>query len=227
MDAVVDVRMAGELARLGGLAILNLEGVQTRYDDPDAILERIATAPDGEVQALLAEVYQQPIREDLIAARLDAIHAAGSKAAVVGHAGRRPSVRPVLRRARGRPVPGPEPGQQRPPPRDRLRPAVARGLHPLHAHPGRGRQHDQCRGRLRAHGAGRGGRLRRGRTGRGVHDPRGPGPGRARRSRPSATSSPPATRTCPRPAATCRSWPTAGCVVAASWPRPWPPAPTR
>ena len=82
MDAVVDARMAGELARLGGLAILNLEGVQARYDDPEAVLERIATAPDGEVQAILSEVYQQPIREDLIAARLDAIHAAGSKAAV-------------------------------------------------------------------------------------------------------------------------------------------------
>ncbi len=82
MDAVVDVRMAGELARLGGLAILNLEGVQARYDDPETVLERIATAPDAEVQALLAEVYQQPIREDLIAARLEAIHAAGSKAAV-------------------------------------------------------------------------------------------------------------------------------------------------
>ncbi len=87
MDAVVDARMAGELARLGGLAILNLEGVQTRYDDPDAVLERIATAPDGEVQDLLAEVYQQPIREDLIAARLEAIHAAGSKAAVAATPG--------------------------------------------------------------------------------------------------------------------------------------------
>ncbi len=82
MDAVVDARMAGELARLGGLAILNLEGVQARYDDPDAVLERIATAPDGEVQGLLTEVYQQPIREELIAARLEAIHAAGSRAAV-------------------------------------------------------------------------------------------------------------------------------------------------
>lgn len=82
MDAVVDVRMAGALARLGGLAFLNLEGVQARYEDPDAILARIAAAPDDEVQALLAEVYQQPIREDLIAARLDAIHAAGSRAAV-------------------------------------------------------------------------------------------------------------------------------------------------
>lgn len=82
MDAVVDARMAGELARLGGLAILNLEGVQARYDDPDAVLERIATAPDGEVQSLLAEVYQQPIRADLIADRLAAIHAVGSRAAV-------------------------------------------------------------------------------------------------------------------------------------------------
>ncbi len=82
MDAVVDVRMAGDLARLGGLAVLNLEGVQTRYDDPDAILERIATAPDEDVQDLLAEAYQRPIREDLIAARIEAIHAAGSSAAV-------------------------------------------------------------------------------------------------------------------------------------------------
>jgi IMP dehydrogenase len=82
MDAVVDARLAGDLARLGGLAVLNLEGVQTRYDDPDAILERIAGAPDEDVQALLAEAYQDPIREDLIAARIEAIHAAGSKAAV-------------------------------------------------------------------------------------------------------------------------------------------------
>ncbi len=82
MDAVVDVRMAGDLARLGGLAVLNLEGVQTRYDDPDAILERIATAPDEEVQDLLTEAYQRPIREDLIAARIEAIHAVGSRAAV-------------------------------------------------------------------------------------------------------------------------------------------------
>ena len=87
MDAVVDPRMAGELARLGGLAVLNLEGVQARYDDPDAVLARIAAAPDGEVQDLLAEVYQQPIREDLIAARLEAIHAAGSKAAVAATPG--------------------------------------------------------------------------------------------------------------------------------------------
>ena len=47
MDAVVDARFAGALAALGGLAVLNLEGVQARFDDPDAVLERIATAPDA------------------------------------------------------------------------------------------------------------------------------------------------------------------------------------
>jgi IMP dehydrogenase len=87
MDAVVDARMAGELARLGGLAFLNLEGVQARFDDPDVILERVATAPDDQVHDILAEAYQQPIREELIAARIEAIHAAGSKAAVAATPG--------------------------------------------------------------------------------------------------------------------------------------------
>jgi len=87
MDAVVDPRMAGTLAGLGGLAILNIEGVQTRYDDPDSILERITAAPDDEVQDLLAAVYAAPVREDLIAARIDEIHAAGSKAAVAATPG--------------------------------------------------------------------------------------------------------------------------------------------
>ncbi len=82
MDAVVDPAFAGALAGLGGLAILNLEGVQTRYEDPGAILERIATAADADVQTVLAEAYQQPIREDLIARRLDEIHRLGSPAAV-------------------------------------------------------------------------------------------------------------------------------------------------
>jgi IMP dehydrogenase len=82
MDAVVDARLAGELARLGGLAVLNLEGVQARYEEPDEILARIANAADDEVHDLLAEAYQRPIREDLITARLAAIHAAGAKAAV-------------------------------------------------------------------------------------------------------------------------------------------------
>ncbi len=87
MDAVVDPRMAGVLAGLGGLAVLNLEGVQTRYEDPDTVIERIATAADGDVQGLLAEAYLRPIQEDLIARRLDEIHAAGSRAAVAATPG--------------------------------------------------------------------------------------------------------------------------------------------
>ena len=87
MDAVVDPRFAGVLASLGGLAVLNLEGVQTRYEQPAEILERIAAAPDGEVQDLLAAAYAEPIREDLIARRLDEIRAAGSRAAVAATPG--------------------------------------------------------------------------------------------------------------------------------------------
>jgi IMP dehydrogenase len=82
MDAVVDPAFAGALARLGGLAVLNLEGVQTRFDDPGTVLARIAAAADADVHALLAEAYQQPIREELIARRLEEVHATGSKAAV-------------------------------------------------------------------------------------------------------------------------------------------------
>jgi IMP dehydrogenase len=74
--------MAGELARLGGLAVLNLEGVQTRYDEPAEVLGRIAAAPDDEVQELLAAAYREPIREELIALRLKELHDAGTPAAV-------------------------------------------------------------------------------------------------------------------------------------------------
>ena len=82
MDAVVNPAFAGVFARLGGIAVLNLEGVQARYDDPDEVLGRIATAPDDEVQHVLAEAYSAPIREELVARRLEETRAAGSKVAV-------------------------------------------------------------------------------------------------------------------------------------------------
>ena len=82
MDAVVDPAFAGALARLGGLAVLNLEGVQTRYDDPSAVIAGIAAAADDEVHDALAEAYAAPVREELVARRIEEIHAAGSKAAV-------------------------------------------------------------------------------------------------------------------------------------------------
>ena len=87
MDAVVDPGFAGALARLGGLAVLNVEGVQARYDDPAAILERIATAEADDVQGVLSEAYAAPIREELVARRIEELHAAGSKAAVAATPG--------------------------------------------------------------------------------------------------------------------------------------------
>jgi len=87
MDAVVDPAFAGRLAGLGGLAILNLEGVQTRYDEPGEVLAAIAAAPDDEVHDALAAAYAAPIREDLIARRIAEIHEAGSKAAVAATPG--------------------------------------------------------------------------------------------------------------------------------------------
>jgi IMP dehydrogenase len=82
MDAVVDPGFCGALARLGGLAVLNLEGLQTRYEDPGAVLGGIAEAPEAEVHDLLAEAYGTPIRDELVARRIDEIHEAGSLAAV-------------------------------------------------------------------------------------------------------------------------------------------------
>ncbi len=87
MDAVADVRLAGELARLGGIAVVNLEGVQARYEEPDAILARIAAAADDAVQTMLTEVYREPIREDLVARRIDELHAAGSRAVLAATPG--------------------------------------------------------------------------------------------------------------------------------------------
>jgi IMP dehydrogenase len=80
MDAVVDVRFAAELHRLGGLAVLNLEGVQARYADPAVVLERIASAPADSIQEVLTAAYEAPIQEDLVARRIAELHAAGSPA---------------------------------------------------------------------------------------------------------------------------------------------------
>ena len=61
MDAVVDARFTALLSRLGGLAVLNLEGVQTRYEDADAVLAEVASVPDDEVTPFLQKVYSAPI----------------------------------------------------------------------------------------------------------------------------------------------------------------------
>jgi len=82
MDGVVDVAMAVELSRLGALGVLNLEGVYTRYDDPNPVLDQIASVGKEAFVPLMQEIYSQPVREDLICQRIAEIKAKGGIAAV-------------------------------------------------------------------------------------------------------------------------------------------------
>jgi len=82
MDAVTDVNFAIQMSELGGLAVLNLEGVQTRYDNPQEVLHEIAHASDAEVTALLQKIYSQPIKENLAGKRIESIKKAGAICAV-------------------------------------------------------------------------------------------------------------------------------------------------
>jgi IMP dehydrogenase len=82
MDGVVDVPFAIALSKLGGLAVLNLEGLQTRYARPDEPLNDIAQAPREHVTELMQRLYQAPIRDDLVAQRIREIRDGGGVAAV-------------------------------------------------------------------------------------------------------------------------------------------------
>lgn len=78
MDAVVDPKFAVAMHKLGGLAVLNLEGVQTRYEDAAAILEEIASMPPDKVTPFMQKVYSEPIKENLIGQRIREIKKAKS-----------------------------------------------------------------------------------------------------------------------------------------------------
>lgn len=95
MDGVVDVTMAVALSQMGALGVLNLEGIQTRYDDPDPILDQIASVGAGEFVSLMQKLYAEPIKPELIQRRIQEIKQQGGIAAVsatpaaalkVGHA---------------------------------------------------------------------------------------------------------------------------------------------
>jgi len=73
MDGVVDVRFAIEMARLGGIAVLNLDGIQTRYENPEEILKKIAKASSDEATKLVQSLYVKPIKEKLIEKRIKEI----------------------------------------------------------------------------------------------------------------------------------------------------------
>jgi IMP dehydrogenase len=81
MDGVVSTRSAIEVGRLGGLAVLNLEGLQTRYEDPDSILAEIAKLPNDEATRRMQELYQEDVKEELIYKRIREIKDAGVYAA--------------------------------------------------------------------------------------------------------------------------------------------------
>lgn len=78
MDAVVDPDFAALFSKFGGLAVLNLEGVQTRYEKPEEIIAEITEAPLAEVTTLMQRVYSQPIKEHLIAERVRSIKQKGA-----------------------------------------------------------------------------------------------------------------------------------------------------
>ena len=82
MDGVVDVRMAVLLSQLGALGVLNLEGIQTRYADPEPILDRIASVGPTEFVPLMQELYAEPVKPDLIEQRIQEIKSQGGIAAV-------------------------------------------------------------------------------------------------------------------------------------------------
>jgi IMP dehydrogenase len=82
MDGVVDVRMALLLSEFGALGVLNLEGIQTRYEDPEPILQRITAVGKDQFVPLMQELYAEPIKPELIEKRIQEIKQQGGIAAV-------------------------------------------------------------------------------------------------------------------------------------------------
>jgi IMP dehydrogenase len=81
MDGVTDVRFCIEMGKLGGLGVINLEGVQTRYENPSTVLDKIVNA-NSDVTNLLQKIYREPVKEKLISKRIEELKRAGVLAAV-------------------------------------------------------------------------------------------------------------------------------------------------
>ena len=77
MDGVVDVKFAIEMGKLGGLAVLNLHGLQTRFDNPGEILDEIAKKEPLEATPFIQQAYRTPIKEELISKRIEEIRSTG------------------------------------------------------------------------------------------------------------------------------------------------------
>lgn len=82
MDAVVSPTFANQMHEGGGLGILNLEGIYTRYDDPYSVLEEIVAAPQAEATSLLQRIYSEPVKEENVGKRIKAVKKSGTVCAV-------------------------------------------------------------------------------------------------------------------------------------------------
>ena len=82
MDGAVDVGMAITMGRLGGLAVLNGEGLQTRYENPQGIIAQIVAEPMESVIPLIQKLYREPVKEELIARRVREIKDGGGVASL-------------------------------------------------------------------------------------------------------------------------------------------------
>ena len=82
MDAIVDPNFAGLIGKAGGLGVMNLEGIYTRYEDPTAPLREIAEAPSETVTETLQKVYTAPFRDHLVGQRVREIKETGAVCAV-------------------------------------------------------------------------------------------------------------------------------------------------
>ena len=82
MDGAVSPRFAARMHELGGLAVLNGEGLYSRYDDPYTVLEDIIATPQDEVTEFLQQVYTEPVKESLLAAQVEEIKKSGAVCAV-------------------------------------------------------------------------------------------------------------------------------------------------
>ena len=77
MDGVISPATAIEIGRLGGLGVLNLEGLWTKYDDPQPVLDEIAELDPTVATARMQELYKEPVKEELIGRRIEEMKAAG------------------------------------------------------------------------------------------------------------------------------------------------------
>ena len=82
MDGVIDVGMAVRLSQMGALGVLNLEGIQTRYEDPNPILDKIAQVDVDGFVTLMQQLYAEPVQPELIRRRIQEIKQQGGIAAV-------------------------------------------------------------------------------------------------------------------------------------------------